>query len=210
MTPDQPLPPGGRALGDDPPWHGWTPDHLARRLGRLDVPWYVAGGWAIELAGGVARAHGDLEMAVAAPNFASILSSLPELSFDVVAGPPARAWHVTSGHAPELATTHQTWGRTADGVYRVDVFREPEEQGRWVCRREPSISRAYEQVIRRTTTGIPYLDPVYVMLFKAKHAREKDTADLHGILPVLTDDQRGELRGLLDAVHPGHSWSELI
>ncbi|MFF1908028.1 nucleotidyltransferase domain-containing protein [Kitasatospora sp. NPDC058218] len=73
-----------------------------RRLG----PWYVAGGWAVDLfRGEQTRGHGDLEIAVPAARFPEIRARFPEFVFDVVASD--RIWELT----PEVADlTHQPGG----------------------------------------------------------------------------------------------------
>jgi hypothetical protein len=91
-------------------------------------------------------------------------------------------------------------------VYRLDIFREPQRAGQWVCRRDESISLPYNQIIRHDQAGIPYLAPQYVLLFKAKQDRAKDRADLAGALPLLTPEERGWLAAMVARVHPGHEW----
>jgi hypothetical protein len=106
-----------------------------------------------------------------------------------------------------METIHQTWGleRRANR-WRVDVFREPFEGNRWVARRDQSISLAYDELIEHTPDGIPYERPEIVLLFKAKHARAKDEADLAAVLPRLSAERRALLAEWLERVHPGHFW----
>ena len=68
----------------------------------------------------------------------------------------------------------------------------------------------YDELIRRTPDGIPYMRPDMVLLFKAKHAREKDEADFAAALPRLEAEERRSLRGWLERVHPGHRWLERL
>jgi hypothetical protein len=43
-------------------WDAWRPEEAAYLLERVEAPWYVAGGWAIDLfLGGQRREHEDLE-----------------------------------------------------------------------------------------------------------------------------------------------------
>jgi hypothetical protein len=92
------------------------------------------------------------------------------------------------------------------GVWRLDVFREPSEDATWICRRDHSIRLPYNEVIERTSEGIPYGRPEVVLLFKAKHTRPKDDEDLAAVLPRLDADRRRWLREALELVHPGHRW----
>jgi hypothetical protein len=190
---------------DDADWDAWTPAEAARRLRGLDVPWRVSAGWAIDLfLGRERREHDDLELAAPADRFGEVAAVLDELDFHVVS--PGLA--VPVGDAGELlAETHQTWGldRGAN-VWRVDVFREPCDGDEWVARRDASIRLPYDELIEHTADGIPYERPEVTLLFKAKHARAKDEADLAAVLPRLSADRRRLLADWIERVHPGHFW----
>jgi len=45
-----------------------------------------------------------------------------------------------------------------------------------------------------------------VLLFKAKHSRPKDEADLAAVLPHLSRERRQLLADWIAQVHPGHFW----
>jgi hypothetical protein len=208
--------PGGRPIGD-PDWEAWAPAHLAQLLRGVTAPWCVAAGWALDLfRGEQTREHEDLEIAV--PNtpeaFGQVRNALAGYQIEVAGGPPpGQLWPVDS---PAFGAHHQTWVSEAgpDGqpgrVYRLDIFREPQRDGQWVCRRDESIVLPYEEIIRRDPAGIPFLAPQIVLLFKAKHARPKDQADLAGVLPLLTSGQRSWLAAMLRRIHPGHDWLGLM
>jgi hypothetical protein len=106
-----------------------------------------------------------------------------------------------------LSDTHQTWALDREaGVWRLDVFREPSEDGQWVCRRDERIRLSYSDVIELSADGIPYVRPEIVLLFKAKGARSKDESDLAAELPRLEVERRELLANWLELVHPGHFW----
>ncbi|MET8148665.1 nucleotidyltransferase domain-containing protein [Actinoplanes sp. NPDC049668] len=187
-------------------WEPWHPAVAARRLAGLAAPWYVAGGWAIDLfVGGPPRVHDDLEIAVPAGRFALVPPLLPNCDFWVPQGEGRLAPMTSTALAGE---SHQTWVcQRSAGVWRLDVFREPHAGDTWICRRdEARIQRPYAEIIRYTTDGIPYLIPEVVLLFKAKAARPKDEADLARALPLMTSPQRAWLRKALEVVHSGHAW----
>jgi hypothetical protein len=198
---------GGGVELINPVWNPWRPRELADRLRGVVVPWYVAGGWALDLYRGVeSRKHEDLEVGVPVAGFAAIRSALGEFEFDVVLD--GRRWPLDS---PAFASSHQTWVKDPiTGAYRVDVFRETHDGDTWICRRDGGIRIKYEEIILRTADGIPYLVPEIVLLFKAKWARPKDDDDLSGVLPLLGHDRRSALRDLISRVHPGHRWLEVI
>jgi hypothetical protein len=141
---------------------------------------------------------------VPADRFDEVAAALGELDFHAV----TRGTAVPVATAGELMeTAHQTWGldRPAN-VWRIDVFREPFDDDGWVCRRDPSIRLPYCELIEHTADGIPYERPEVVLLFKAKHSRPKDEADLAAVLPRLGPERRQLLAEWIALVHPGHFW----
>jgi hypothetical protein len=142
------IPPGGREAGD-PVWDPWLPDDIARLLSGANVPWCVAGGWALDLfRGQQTREHGDLEIAVPAVSFGAIRAALAGFDFEVAGS--GRLWPLDS---PAFEVMHQTWVSEPDsGVYRLDIFREPQSDGSWVCAAtRPSGSRTSRSSDARAT-----------------------------------------------------------
>ncbi|MFE7639571.1 nucleotidyltransferase domain-containing protein [Kitasatospora sp. NPDC057518] len=205
------LPDGGVELSPDDiealpaRWSScWAPAEVAQRLAGIGTPWYVAAGWALDLfRGRRTRAHGDIEIGIPAAGFPEVRDRFPGYAFDAAGS--GRIW---ADAAPEvLAAVHQTWLRDpATGDYLLDVFREPHDGDTWICRRDETIRLPYREIIHHTRDGIPYLAPELVLLFKAKHVREKDQSDFDATVPHLTPAQRETLTGLLARVHPGHPW----
>jgi len=188
-------------------WDAWRPDEVADLFADVDLPWYVAAGWAIDLfLGGERREHEDLEVAVPNARFDELAHVLEGFEVVVITG---RAEATPLAEARDcLMDTHQTWIREpSSGKWRADVFREPSDGDTWICRREPAIRMKYEQLIEWTEDGIPYARPEIVLLFKAKHsAQAKNQADFAAVLPHLDRRRRGWLRDALSRVHPGHAW----
>ncbi len=189
------------ATGSFEDWDPWTPRQLADRLAGLDVPWCVTAGWGIDLfLGRQTREHEDLEVAIPDTAFPVVRDRLADVEF-VVAG--EGLWELS---AASLAAHFQTWGRDSRGAFVVDLFRDVHDGDTWICKRETSIRRPYAELVRRTDDGIPYMAPEVVLLFKAKHAREKDVADLERCLPLLTDGEVAWLADGIARIHPGHDW----
>ena len=188
-------------------WEAWRPEQIAEFLAGVDLPWYVAGGSAIDLfLGGERREHSDIEVAVPNSRFDELAGVLA--GFDVcVITDRAEATPLAAAR-DRLTEKHQTWVREpATGKWRVDFFREPSDGDTWICRREPTIRLPYAEVIEWTGDGIPYGRPEIVLLFKAKRAHKaKNQADFEAVLPRLDLARREWLGNALSRVHPGHAW----
>jgi hypothetical protein len=148
----------GRAVSAeecDKLWAAWTPAEVTQRLAGVTVPWCVTAGWALDLfTGGQAREHSDLEIGVPQGRFSEVVAAFPGFEWDVIGDDRIRPFPARA------AQFHQTWLREpATGRYRLDVFREPHDGDRWVCRRDPSITLPYADLIRHTSEGIPYATP---------------------------------------------------
>jgi hypothetical protein len=185
-------------------WRPWRPEKAAERFAALDVPWAVAAGWAIDLfVGRERREHEDIEIAVPAKHLPEFAARLDDLELWVPAGggtliPLADA---------DLDESHQTWALDrAANAWRIDLFREPSEDGEWVCRRDERIRLPYDELIEHTADGIPYVRPEVVLLFKAKQARPKDESDLAAALTLLDASRKQLLASWIGLVHPGHFW----
>ena len=188
-------------------WDPWRPEEAARLLEGVEAPWYVAGGWAVDLfLGGQRREHEDLEIAVPSSRFDEVVDALSDFEFFVITGP--REAMPLEAARDRLEQTHQTWVREpADGSWRLDVFREPNDGDTWICRRSPSITMPYERLVERTGAGLPYGRPEVILLYKAKHSDQpKNEKDFEAALLRLEPERRRWLRDALDLVHPEHPW----
>jgi len=193
-------------------WDPWDPEEVGRRLGDIDVPWYIAAGWAIDLfLGSVRREHGDIEIAVPRSRRAELLDALGEFEFFAAGAPSSGFVTALSVADASDSDSHQTWVREpASGLWRLDIFSEPSEGETWICRRNSQIRMPYERLIERTEEGIPFGRPEVVLLFKAKAARPKDEEDFAAVLPLLDGKRRLWLAQALELVHPGHGWLEQL
>jgi hypothetical protein len=190
-------------------WSAWSPYELAERIGDTTSTWYVAGGWALDLWHGYeTRKHEDLEFSVLPQDVDRFRALLSDLDFFTAKNRILE--YLTPSCFPPAEVT-QLWGAdTQKGCWRVDMMLERGTSGRWIYKRDPAIQMPRAEAIRTSKTGIPYLAPANVLLFKAKHRRQKDERDFRIALPRLPDSERADLRGWLSRVHPDHDWLRLL
>ncbi len=186
-------------------WDAWAPSEAARRLAGLGAPWAVAAGWAVDLhLGRQTREHSDLEIAIPRGRFPDVRRYLRD--FDLYDVGNGRARRLDRGTEPDR-DNHQVWVCQPEiPAWRMDIFLEPGDEHTWVSHRDSRVRMPLARAIRHTDDGIPYLAPEIVLLSKAKHARDKDEADLEHLLARLTRPARDWLAEALDLAHPGHPW----
>jgi GNAT superfamily N-acetyltransferase len=185
-------------------WRAFEPAEAAallRRSGLDDVPWYVAGGWAVDLHLG------------GSPASTRTSRRHPRTCFDRWRAALTPSPSTTRGRAVASASTtrprdpanHQVW-LCADGAWRMDTFLESGDATTWVCHRDARVRAPLADAVARSREGLPYLRPQFVLLGKAKHRRPKDEADLAALLPTMDVAARRWLARALQLVHPGHPW----
>lgn len=190
-------------------WNAWSPDELHARFQHWSSNWYVVGGWALDLwHGHQTRPHEDLEFAVLPAGIDGCRKILSELEFFEVKD--ANLYHLAPDTAPPV-DVWQLWGADMSaGFWRVDMMVERGTPEVWAYKRDSSLQMPRAAAVRKNKLGIPYLAPANVLLFKAKHRREKDERDFAAALPELNSQEKLDLRLWLERLHPGHEWIDRL
>ena len=76
------------------PWHRLRPADAADLFDGLDAPWWIAGGWAIEVLSGVPRRHGDLDVCILERDVPLVVQHFPAVT---TCGSPRTTASATSG-----------------------------------------------------------------------------------------------------------------
>jgi hypothetical protein len=193
------------SIPDDDAWSPWHPADLGRRLQEVGRPWCVVGGWALDLwHGRQTREHEDLEFAILRDDAPAFRAALGELAFFTVHDGAIAPLAPDAVPPPHV---FQIWGLDAAARrWRIDMMIEPGTPSDWVYRRDPRITRPRAEMVGLTADGLSYLNPAAVLLFKAKHLRDKDLLDFEAALPRLAPTERIWLRDCLARLHAGHPW----
>jgi len=190
---------------DEDAWDAWSPHELGRRLREAILPWYVAGGWALDVWHGMqTREHEDLEFVVIRNDVDHFRTILHELDFFTVKD-GAIEYLPPTAHLP--SDVWQLWGGDMrQGCWRVDLMIEERTPDLWVYKHDRTINVARSDAVRLSEAGIPYLAPMNVILFKAKHCRSKDQSDFKLCLPKFSAAEKEQLMIWLNELHPDHEW----
>jgi len=166
-------------------------------------PWYIAGGWAIDLfLGQETRAHDDVDVAVLRDDQSELRTHLAGWTFDKVVEGTRLPW--AAGERLDLPV-HEVHAASPTGT-RVEFLLNESSGGMWRFRRNPAITQRLDRIGAQTSGGVPFLVPEIVLLFKAKAPGPKDAHDFDLVRPRLGAEPRRWLKRALETCHPGHPW----
>ncbi|MGO8947083.1 MAG: nucleotidyltransferase domain-containing protein [Ktedonobacterales bacterium] len=196
-------------------WQPWRPHEVAAFFATLPVPWWIAGGWAIDLfLGRETRPHEDIDILILRRDRQALRSLLGAWDVQAALQPPRdETWPFLPWHHDEDLdeTIHDIWCRPdATQPWTIQLMIADTQDDQWLFRRLPSIHRSVATVGDITPEGIPYLVPEIQLLYKAKGLRPKDKADFRQTLPVLSWERRTWLREALLQAHPEHPWLDYL
>jgi len=195
-----------------PPDERWEPlslEEVKKLLGPVSVPWWIAGGQALDMfIGHETRKHVDVDVAALRRDQQAFRDALGK-------------WDVRIAHAGELIPWkrgetlkpehHEVWAReTPTGPWRLEVLFEESEGGRWAYRRNQRIGLNVADLGRRDTNDVPFIRPEVNLLYKSKEPRPVDETDFIYALPRLDVAQKGWLSGALYTIDPTHRWLERL
>ena len=184
-------------------------------LSALTVPYWIAGGWAIDLAvGRVTREHADVDIMLLERDEHALRTDLTEVDVQLIGRDGQRGrWpagrRLLAGPGPGRP-------RPPIGADRLVLHSEnlplPTEVllasavgASWVYYRGARcISRPLAD-ITRNRDGIPFLAPEVVLLFKSRSESGKDQRDVETALPVLSAEQRSWLQDTLEHLPRGQT-----
>jgi hypothetical protein len=190
-------------------WDPATPAEIKVIFSGCRASWWIAGGYAIELAAGrPVRPHADIDVMMLRRDQLAVQQAVAGWDWQAADAPgKLRCWRP----AEQLPVgVHDIWCRPGPGQpWRVAIMLDEACGQDWVSRRNPRISRPIASLGRVTADGIPYLAPEIQLFYKAKAARRNDETDFSAVLPMLTGPQRHWLRDAIALAygqrHPWHA-----
>ncbi|MGM7635027.1 nucleotidyltransferase domain-containing protein [Bacillus sp. Hm123] len=173
----------------------------------FDRTWFFVGGWAIDLfVGKETRKHQDIEFAIFRKDQIYLKNYLKGWKYKKVIKGEFHAW----GNEFLELPIHEIHASNGLNDENIEILLNETKEDNWTFRRDLRISYPINSVWNITKTGIPYLKPEIVLLYKAKNTREKDYQDFVAVKDYLEDDQKKWLRDALEIHEPEHSWIQFL
>ena len=181
---------------------------VAAIMQSFEKPWFVAGGWAVDLfLGRETRAHEDLEVAVFRRDQETVRRHLSGWTWDQVKDGERQPWR-GEWLAPPI---HELHGKRAEGDLReLEILLDEAWANTWRFRRNLAVVRPIAEIGLRTSEEVPFLAPEIVLLYKAKNLRPRDEEDFRTALPALDADRRQWLTQALNLSQPDHPWTSRL
>jgi hypothetical protein len=199
------------------PFH--YPLEVAEMLSSLDKPWYIAGGWAIDLyLQRQRREHKDVDIAV----FRQDQLVFQEYFLD-------RGWKLWKYIGDSTNVERWLIGEKLKlpdrGIFaepshmampRMDILLSEKKGDHWYYHADSRITHPVKTLGIRSDLGIPFFSPEIVLLFKARHVtideasdilhRENDEKDFQTVRRLLTAEHRAWLTEALTLLYSNHPW----
>ncbi|MBB5786335.1 nucleotidyltransferase domain-containing protein [Jiangella mangrovi] len=187
-------------------WAPVTPSAVGELFGGWAEPWWVAGGYALELAVGRSwRAHGDIDVLVLRSSAGELHAVLA--GWELWAADPPGQLRFWPADEPLPDHVHDIWcRRPASPAWELQLMVDETDGDQWCSRRDSRLRAPITGLGRRSVSGLPYLRPEIQLFYKAKGLRPKDEADFAVVLPTLDAAARGWLDRALALTAPNHPW----
>ena len=174
-------------------------------------PWFVAGGWALDLyLGRVTREHRDIEVAIFREDQHELRGHLAGWRFQKVVKRRSLVREAWDGREWLSLPIHEIHARGPDENPELEILLNESKEENWVFRRNPSVTLPRSSLGRLARPRVPYLTPEVVLLYKAGHPSAVDEADFAAVGQALDASQRRWLADALAVCYPEHHWLSVL
>ena len=167
-------------------------------------PWFIAGGWAIDLSvGRVTRQHDDIDFCIFRDSISELLDHFKTWKIEVCL--PGTSQTVVCQSIADLSRPRHEI-HISRGTKTIEVLINDKNGDNVVFRRDKSIDLHIDRFTCLTQDKTPYVNPAWQLLFKAKNTRAKDHQDFNEVINVLSKDDKKWLYDSLIHHQPDSEW----
>lgn len=183
-------------------------DRIFHIMSNSNFPWYIAGGWSIDLAiGRKTREHEDIDLVVFREYIQDVLEYFKDWEIGVVIPGEHRLEKVTD---KAQVLQPQYCLHIKNDTDFVEVLFTDKMNDQVIYRRDLTITLSLENFIKTDPLGRTYITPEWQLLFKSKSPRERDEQDFISAVPFLGNDQKSWLKKALIKTNASPQWIDLL
>ena len=169
--------------------------------------WFIAGGWAIDLfLGKETRSHNDIEIAIFRRDQLALQNYLGGWVLKKVTGGVFSDWK--TGEFLELPVFEIHCFNESAELNQLEVLLNEANSQEWIFRRDKRITKPLSKLHLTTNSGISFLCPEVVLLYKSKNPRTKDEQDFQAVVRHLDAKAKEWLGNALSVCYSKHHWLE--
>jgi aminoglycoside-2''-adenylyltransferase len=202
--------PDARDYADLLAWEPIHPKEMAELLAGFTRPWWICGGWALDLfLDRETRRHDDLDVALLRTDQVALFDHLR--AWDLHYATPAHALKPWDGR-PLDPPIHGIWARhatSANAPWTCEFLLNEKRNGDWVFRRNEAIRRPLQEV-GDERDGVPFLRPEIALLYKAAEPSPKNDTDFSLVQPHLCREASLWLLAALESRDDRHPWIDRL
>ena len=156
--------------------------------------------------GEVSREHKDIEIIVFREDQFHLKEYLGNWNLYKVENHKLRNW----GNEILNLPVHEIHAFNKQSDQRFEILLNESDGFYWKYRRDLRVKLPLNDIACLTTSGIPYLKPEIILLYKSKDIRPKDQQDFLRILNYISFNQKMWLANALAIQDPEHQWLEKL
>jgi hypothetical protein len=181
---------------------------LADFMDGFPAPWFIAGGWAIDLfVGRTTREHQRLSIAALREDHLALREHFEGWTVLVQQGGLTTDWPPGETLPPPVVAGRAQRPKGDPATIRFHLH--PSGHGRWLWMRDRMIGLPLSRLGGRTPEGYPFLAPEIVLLEKSLSKGKKHEQDFRVALGSMSGQSKIWLRDALRTVDPAHPWLEV-
>lgn len=180
------------------------PEEIQSVLREFEPDWFIAGGWAIDLfLGRVTRPHDDLEIAIFRQDQLALQKFLAVWNLRKAENGKLTEWK--RGEQLKMPVHEIHCFNEKSELPSFEVLLNEKDGVNWQYRRNRLITKPLAEIYLTGDSGIRFLSPAIVLLYKSKNPRPKDEQDFQAVAGRLDSENRRWLKNAL-SICGAHNW----
>jgi len=194
-------------------WNPLSTDEVKRLFRSAERPYWISGGWAIDLfLGKSTRPHDDIDISIHRDDqlhFQNVLSDWDIRASDPPGSGRLRPWSSGEFLNPPI---HNLWCRkNSTGPWNLEVMLCKFENDEWVYRRNPKIRGPISSFGWQKEDGTRVIAPEIQLLYKSRSPRAKDNQDFENCVQKFSKEKTQWLHeAILVDSGSSHPWIEKL